>query len=83
MGQILVRRLADSVLAALKERAARENTSLEATVRQVLTESVLPDRREVFQRLSRLRASQKPAKGPDVVSLLREVRKRRSSAGAA
>ena len=83
MGQILIRRLDDNVLAALKERAARENTSLEATVRQVLTESVLPDRREVFQRLSQLRGSQKPGKGPDVISLLREARKRRGPVSAA
>jgi plasmid stability protein len=83
MGQILIRRLDDGVLAALKERAARENTSLEATVRQVLADSVLPDRRAVFQSLSRLRAGQKPAKGPSVVALLREARKRRGSAGVA
>lgn len=81
MGQILIRRLDDAVLAALKERAARENASLEATARRVLTESVVPERREIFQRLARLRASQKDAKGPGVVSLLREARKRRSRVG--
>lgn len=81
MGQILIRRLDDNVLAALKERAAQENASLEATVRRVLTESVLPDRRVVFERLSRLRASQGGAKGPGVVSLLRQARKRRIATG--
>jgi plasmid stability protein len=83
MGQILIRRLDDAVLAALKERAARENASLEATARRVLTESVVPDRHEVFRRLARLRASQKAVKGPGIVALLRETRKRGGAGGAA
>lgn len=83
MGQILIRRVDDAVLAALRERAARENASLEATARRVLTESVAPDRREIFQRLARLRASQKITKGPGVVSLLRQARKRRTRVGGA
>lgn len=82
MGQILIRRLDDTVLAALKERAARENASLEATARRVLTESILPDRRDIFRRLARLRVDQKNGKGPGVVTLLRQARRRRSSAGA-
>lgn len=83
MGQILIRRLDDAVLAALKERAARENASLEATVRRVLTESVAPDRHDIFRRLARLRASQKAVKGPGVVALLRESRQRGRTGGAA
>lgn len=76
MGQILIRRLDDEVLAALKERATRNNASVEATARDILTASVRPDRATIFRRLRELRGRQKkPARGPDVVTLVQRMRR--------
>jgi antitoxin FitA len=46
MGQILVRNLDDRVIERLKEKAQRENTSLEQTVRDVLAASTAAPNRE-------------------------------------
>lgn len=76
MGQILIRRLDDKVIAALKERAARENASVEATARDILSKSVLTDREVLFRRIREIRESQtRPARGPDVVTLIRRMRR--------
>ena len=76
MGQILIRRLDDEVLTALKERAARNNASVESTAREILANSVLTDRETLFRRIRELRESQKPPRrGRDVVTLLRRMRR--------
>ena len=55
MGQILVRNLDDAVIARLKARARSENTSLEQTVRQILTNEAKTSRQEIVEYARRVR----------------------------
>lgn len=55
MGQILVRNLDDAVIEKLKARARRENTSLEQTVRNLLTEATQPSRDDAIEQARRIR----------------------------
>ena len=55
MGQILVRNLDDAVIEKLKARARRENTSLEQTVRNLLTEATRPSRDDAIEQARRIR----------------------------
>ena len=74
MGQLLVRNLDDKVISTLKKRARDSGTSLEAVARQILTASAAPDRAELIRWLREFRARQKPSKGPDSLTLLRQTR---------
>jgi plasmid stability protein len=56
MGQVIVRNLADEVIAAHKRRAAARGVSLEQQLRDVLAEAVRPTREELLSRLARCRA---------------------------
>jgi antitoxin FitA len=60
MGQILVRNLDDGVIDRLKARAAREKTSLEQTVREILVEASKPSKEEVWAEIDRIREKSKP-----------------------
>jgi plasmid stability protein len=51
MGQILVRNLDDQVIARLKQRARDENSSLEQSVRRILTEAARPSRMQVIEEI--------------------------------
>lgn len=73
MGQILVRNLDDAVIDSLKARAERENTSLEQSLRQILTEAAQPTRSEVIARIDALRKRTGPVSG-DSTDLIREDR---------
>lgn len=76
MGQILIRRLDDSVIAALKERASQDNVSVEALARGILTSAIQPDRQALFRAAREFRARQtKPVKGPNTLMLLRQIRR--------
>lgn len=56
MGQVLIRGLDDTVLQSLKERAAAHGHSLEAELRQVLTEAARKSRPVLVQELAEMRA---------------------------
>lgn len=60
MGQILVRNLDDRIIDRLKARAARDKTSLEQIVRQILVEASKPSKDEVWAEIDRIRAKSKP-----------------------
>lgn len=83
MGQILIRRLDDAVIAALKERAERDNVSVEALARGILTSALQLDRQGLFRAARELREQQaRPTRGPDSLTLLRHARRAGASASA-
>jgi len=69
MGQILVRNLDDAVIEKLKARARRDNTSLEQTVRDLLTEATRPSRDDVLEQARRIRemGSMSPVNSVDLI----------------
>lgn len=73
MGQIIVRNLDDAVIERLKARAVAANTSLEQTVRDILSAAVKPSREELWAELDRLRALSPPST-LDSTALIREDR---------
>lgn len=74
MGQVIVRNLDDTVIAAHKQRAKSRGVSLEQQLRDVLAETAKPSREELIADLRRIRAM--TPKGPriDSVDLIREDR---------
>lgn len=73
MGQILVRNLEDEVIERLKQRARRENSSLEQVVRRLLTEAAKPSRAESIEAIRRIRKRIGRVSG-DSTALIREDR---------
>lgn len=55
MGQIIVRNLDDAVIQRLKERARLAQTSLEQTVRNILSDAAEPDDAQVWADIDRIR----------------------------
>ncbi|MGR4865657.1 FitA-like ribbon-helix-helix domain-containing protein [Caulobacter sp. LARHSG274] len=80
MGQILIRNLDDSVIDALKRRAADHAISAEEEARRVLTFSVGLGREDAVRRLNAVRAELGPSRGPTSLELLREDRARDDNA---
>jgi|GraSoiStandDraft_8_1057269.scaffolds.fasta_scaffold224808_2 plasmid stability protein len=78
MGQILVRNLDDGVIRRLKQRASRENLSLEETVRQILALAAQPDKpspEELIAELNRIASMSPPITEPPFSEdLIREDR---------
>jgi plasmid stability protein len=64
MGQVIVRNLADEIIAAHKRRAAARGVSLEQQLRDVLAEAARPTRDELLSRLAECRSLTPP--GPRV-----------------
>jgi antitoxin FitA len=73
VGQILVRNLDDRVIERLKERARRENASLEHTLRKILTEAAKPSRAQIIAEVDLLRKEIGSIRG-DSTDLIREDR---------
>lgn len=55
MGQIIVRNLDDAVIQRLKERARLAQTSLEQTVRNILSDAAEPDDAQIWADIDRIR----------------------------
>ncbi len=55
MGQIIVRNLDDAVIQRLKERARLAQTSLEQTVRNILSDAAEPDDGQIWADIDRIR----------------------------
>ena len=74
MGQVIIRKLDDAVIAAHKRRAAARGVSLEQQLRDVLAEAAKPSREQLIADLRRIRAM--TPKGPriDSTDLIREDR---------
>jgi plasmid stability protein len=75
MAQVLIRRLDDQVVEALKARARVQGLSLEQSLRDLLTDAVRHGTDDLRDELARLRATT-PAAGRqlDVAALIREDR---------
>ncbi len=77
MGQVLIRGVDDTVIQSLKARAAEHGRSLEAELRQVLTEAARPSRAALIRELEAIRAMTPP--GPRILAedIVREGRDER------
>ena len=71
MAQILVRKLDDRVVEALKRRAKAAGVSLEQTAREALTQAARGPGNEAWEAISRFRAAARPG---DASGLIREWR---------
>lgn len=76
MAQILVRNLDDSILEALRQRAAQGGTSLEEEARRALAASVGLSRGEALARVDAVRARIGAPSGPTSLEDLRADRRR-------
>jgi plasmid stability protein len=75
MGQIIVRNLDDAVVERLKQKAKRNNTSLEQTARDALTTAATPEREDLAAFAAEMRAKTAERKPKlDVVALIRHDR---------
>ena len=77
MGQVIVRRLDDQVIAAHKRRAAARGVSLEQQLRDVLAEAAKPSRAELIADIRRIRSMTPRKLTTDSTDLIREERDRR------
>lgn len=77
MGQVIIRNLDDSVVAALKARAAKHGKSLEQELREILAAAAKPSREELLAELDRIRAMTRPGEHPLAEDLIREDRDNR------
>ena len=77
MGQVLIRGIEDSVLQSLKERATARGRSLEAELRQIVTDAARKPRAALIQELAEIRA--RTPKGPRILAedIVREGRDER------
>ena len=73
MGQILIRNLDDTAIAALKMRALENRTSLEQTARDILTAAARPSKAAAFAALDRISARGK-ASDVNSVDMIRAFR---------
>lgn len=76
MAQVIVRNLADDVVARLKARAVRKRHSLERELRDILTEASRPSRAELIAEVERIRAMTPHRLTTDSTALIREDRER-------
>ncbi len=76
MRQLTIRNVDDKVYQRLKERARVSRRSLEAEVRVILDQAVLPDRSEVSRRAAAMRARLKSRYTGDATAAIREDRDR-------
>lgn len=76
MGQVIVRNLDDSVIDALKEKAASQKRSLEQELRLILTAAARPSRSETLALADSIRAMTPAAHTSDSTDLVREDRDR-------
>jgi antitoxin FitA len=77
MGQVLIRGVEDTVLQFLRNRAAEHGRSLEAELRQVLTEAVREPRAALAAELADLRALTPKGSRPLAEDIIREGRDER------
>lgn len=77
MGQVIVRRLDDAVIASLKARAKRHGHSLERELREILTRAAKRTPAERLALIDRVRAKTAPGPHPLAEELIREDRDRR------
>jgi plasmid stability protein len=77
MGRVLIRNVDDSVLSALRARAAARGLSLEAELREVLTRAAGHPRADLAAEFAAVRALTPPGPHPLAEELVRESRAER------
>ena len=77
MGQVIVRKLDDQVIAAHKRRAAARGVSLEQQLRDVLAAAARPSREELIADVRRIRRMTPHKLETDSADLIREDRDNR------
>ncbi len=79
MAEVRVRNIDDKVVVELKDRAKRHGRSLEAELREMITQEALRPRRELVGDLEQFSESLRAKYGmlPDSTPLIREERDRR------
>jgi antitoxin FitA len=78
MAQVIIRNLDPNIVEALKARAKRHERSLEAELRETLTQSVVRDREDFLNWVDRHRIPGGP--DVDVVALIHQGREERTRA---
>ena len=78
MKQVLIRELEDDVIEALKQRAKRNQRSLQGELKAIVTQAALASRIDpaLLARIDAFRNKLKGRKHTDSVKLLREIRGR-------
>jgi len=76
MAQVIVRKLNEEVVSALKARAAAHGRSLEEELRQVLAAAARPTRQETLAAAATIRELSAPVNDVDLAQLIREDRAR-------
>ena len=74
MAQVIVRKLDDRVVAALKRKAERHGHSLEQELRDILTGAATPRAAEKLALVDRIRTQTAPVPHPLAEDLIREDR---------
>jgi plasmid stability protein len=54
MGQVIIRKLDDAVIAMAKQRAKSDGKSLEQYLRELITENIRPSKAEIFAKVDKL-----------------------------
>jgi antitoxin FitA len=78
MGQIVIRNIDDTVIEALRQRAATSGTSMEEQARRALTSAVGLDRVDAVRRFAEFRRRIGRLPGPSTLEDLRRDRDRDS-----
>jgi len=76
MAQVIIRKLNEEVVSALKARAAAHGHSLEEELRRVLAAAARPTRRETLAAAATIRELSAPINDIDLAQLIREDRAR-------
>jgi len=79
MAQIVIRNIDESVVQALRRRAAVQGTSMEEQARRALANALGLDRVELIRRLREFREKVGPRSGPSTLEDLRRDRDRDGS----
>jgi plasmid stability protein len=74
MGQVLVRKLADEVIATHRARARARGVSLEHELREVLSRAARPTKEELLEEMARCRAMTPARHRTAAEDIIREVR---------
>jgi plasmid stability protein len=82
MGAITIRNLDDTLVAAIKRRAAEHGVSMEEELRRLLAATYSDNRRQrqrewALRQLERLKRGELPDSGGDSVELIRSMREER------
>lgn len=82
MGAITIRNLDDTLVAAIKRRAAEHGVSMEEELRRLLASTYSDNRRQrqrewALRQLERLKRGELPDSGGDSVELIRSMREER------